>query len=122
MTGATATSAAGQLAARAEVFHAPSDPRRLEILHRLAGGERCVCDLQDNLGAAQSLLSFHLKTLREAGLVHVRRSGRWSYYSLAPDALHSAEHQLADLQHALPVTGRPCCTPSSRKPTTEEPA
>ncbi len=58
------------LARAARWFHALSDETRLHIVWLLAGGERCVCDLQEALDAAQSRLSFHLKTLREAGLVH----------------------------------------------------
>ena len=76
------------------LFHALSDPTRLAILEMLRGGERCVCDLQDGLDAAQSRLSFHLKVLREAGLVTGRRDGRWSYYAIVPSALAEV-HDLA---------------------------
>jgi ArsR family transcriptional regulator len=69
------------------LFHALSDQTRLCILERLRFGERCVCDLTDALDAAQSRLSFHLKVLKEAGLVSDRRAGRWMYYTLNPDAL-----------------------------------
>jgi ArsR family transcriptional regulator len=71
----------------AELFHALSDPTRLAILQRLRFGERCVCDLTDALDAAQSRLSFHLKVLKDAGLVTDRREGRWMYYTLNPEAL-----------------------------------
>lgn len=74
----------------ARLFHALSDPTRLGILERLGGGERCVCELQDDLDAAQSRLSFHLRVLKDAGLVTDRKDGRWSYYTLAPDALGEA--------------------------------
>jgi ArsR family transcriptional regulator len=69
------------------LFHALSDRTRLSILQRLRFGERCVCDLTDALDAAQSRLSFHLKVLKEAGLVTDRREGRWMYYTLNPEAL-----------------------------------
>ena len=78
----------------ATLFHALSDETRLGILEMLRGGERCVCDLQGELDAAQSRLSFHLKVLREAGLVTDRREGRWSYYSITPAALAEV-HDLA---------------------------
>lgn len=78
----------------AVLFHALSDPTRLSILEMLRGGERCVCELQDELDAAQSRLSFHLRVLREAGLVDDRKEGRWSYYSIVPDALEEV-HDLA---------------------------
>src|SRR3989442_15088165 len=68
-------------------FHALSDRTRLEIVRLLSHGERCVCELQDVLDAAQSRLSFHLKTLKDAGLVTDRREGRWEYYALGRDAL-----------------------------------
>ena len=71
----------------AELFHALSDRTRLSILQRLRAGERCVCDLTDALDAAQSRLSFHLKVLKDAGLVSDRREGRWTYYTLNADAL-----------------------------------
>lgn len=68
-------------------FQALSDPTRLSILERLRHGERCVCELTDALDAAQSRLSFHLKVLKDAGLITDRREGRWMYYSLNSDAL-----------------------------------
>jgi len=75
-----------------------SDPHRLRILDRLRGGEHCVCELMDVLDAGQSLLSFHLKTLKDAGLVTDRREGRWMHYALSPEGLRSVEsfvHSLA---------------------------
>ena len=64
------------------LFHALSDETRLEILERLKDGEQCVCDLMDAVGAAQSRLSFHLKVLKDAGVIEDRPEGRWVYYSL----------------------------------------
>lgn len=68
-------------------FHALSDETRLEIVRLLSHGEKCVCELQRVLDAAQSRLSFHLKTLKDAGVVTDRRQGRWVYYALNPAAL-----------------------------------
>jgi ArsR family transcriptional regulator len=79
------------------LFHALSDETRLSILQRLRFGERCVCDLTDALDAAQSRLSFHLKVLKDAGLVTDRREGRWMYYTLNPDALG----EMAELVESL---------------------
>jgi ArsR family transcriptional regulator len=91
----------------ARYLHALSDETRLKILERLAGGERCVCELVAVLGAAQPRLSFHLKTLKQAGLVRDRPDGRWVYYSLDADALAETRALLEQLQaparHALPV-------------------
>ena len=74
---------------RTEQFHALADETRLQILELLRGGEHCVCELTEALDLGQSLLSFHLKTLKEAGLVTDRREGRWMYYALVPEALEA---------------------------------
>ena len=64
------------------------DPTRLGILRQLADqGARCVCKLETGPEIAPNLLSYHLKVLREAGLVVATRRGRWIDYALAPDAL-----------------------------------
>lgn len=101
--------------ARAEsLFHALSDVTRLGILEMLRDGERCVCDLQAELDAAQSRLSFHLRVLKEAGLVTDRREGRWSYYTIVSGALaevHDLAVAMQPRKGALPVRRTPsCCT------------
>lgn len=63
-------------------FHALSEPIRLKIIELLRSQELCVCELGEKLDMAQSKLSFHLKTLKEANLVRTRQEGRWIYYSL----------------------------------------
>jgi ArsR family transcriptional regulator len=68
-------------------FHALSDSTRLRILQILRRGECCVCELMEELDAAQSRLSFHLRILKEAGLVSDRREGRWVYYAVEPEAI-----------------------------------
>ena len=89
-----ATTMTIDLCRASQLFHALSDETRLGILEKLRGGELCVCDLQDNLEAAQSRLSFHLRVLKDAGVVTDRKEGRWSYYSIAPEALAEV-HDLA---------------------------
>jgi ArsR family transcriptional regulator, arsenate/arsenite/antimonite-responsive transcriptional repressor len=63
-------------------FHALSDPLRLQVLEQLRSGEQCVCDLCEVLEVPQSKLSFHLKTLKDAGLIEGRQQGKWMYYRL----------------------------------------
>ena len=108
-----ATRSARKLDRAVTLFHALSDETRLSILEMLRGGELCVCDLQDELEAAQSRLSFHLKVLREAGLVSDRKEGRWSYYSIVPEALaevHDLTVAMQPKKGALPVRqGGSCC-------------
>jgi ArsR family transcriptional regulator len=79
----------------ARLFHALADETRLRILEQLADGEHCVCDLTDALEAGQSRLSFHLKSLKDAGLVSDRREGRWIYYALNPQTLGELREAVA---------------------------
>jgi ArsR family transcriptional regulator, arsenate/arsenite/antimonite-responsive transcriptional repressor len=81
-------------------FQAIAEPTRLRIVQLLTAGERCVCELQADLGAGQSRLSFHLKKLKDAGLVRDRRDGRWVYYALAPEALEDMRGFLGDVHAA----------------------
>ncbi|MCT0249236.1 ArsR/SmtB family transcription factor [Synechococcus sp. CS-205] len=90
-----------------QLLKALGDPLRLQVIEALAGGERCVCDLVTDLGLAQSKLSFHLKVLKQAGLLADRQEGRWIYYSLRPEALGALQAWLADLSAH-------CGTPASR--------
>jgi ArsR family transcriptional regulator len=69
-----------------EVLKALADPNRLEILEILSPEIRCNCHLQDQLDIAPNLLSYHLKVLREAGLIEGTKRGRWIDYSLTSDA------------------------------------
>jgi ArsR family transcriptional regulator, arsenate/arsenite/antimonite-responsive transcriptional repressor len=95
----------------AALFHALSDETRVRILALLRSGERCVCDLQAALGAAQSRLSFHLRVLRQAGLVADRREGRWAYYRIVPGALdevHDMSLALRPSPRELRVVDAPC--------------
>jgi ArsR family transcriptional regulator, arsenate/arsenite/antimonite-responsive transcriptional repressor len=72
-----------------------SDHNRLRIVEVLRGGEHCVCELQATLDLGQSLLSHHLKSLRETGLVRARREGRWVHYSLDTEVLAEAAAYLS---------------------------
>ena len=90
------------------LLKALADPLRLQILESLSEGERCVCDLTDGLGLAQSKLSFHLRVLREAGLVTQRTSGRWSYYCLEPEAIELLAGWLMALRQRCDKPAPPC--------------
>lgn len=81
----------------ADQFHGLADPTRLRIIEILRSGEHCVCQLTEQLELGQSLLSFHLKTLKRAGLVTDRRQGRWTYYTLNDDGLRAMAASLTEL-------------------------
>lgn len=72
------------------VLKALADPNRLRIFDLLLQGDSCNCELKERLGLASNLLSHHLRTLKEAGLVQDRRDvidGRWIYYTVNKDAV-----------------------------------
>lgn len=58
---------------------------RFELVRHLAGGERCVCDLEALLDLPQSKVSYHLGILREAELVSSEQRGKNTYYTLRQD-------------------------------------
>ena len=68
---------------KSTVFHALSDPIRLEILSYLRDGEKCVCEIVPRLDLIQPLVSRHLKILRERRMVQSERHGTVVIYSLA---------------------------------------
>ena len=90
-------------------FQALSDSLRLEILELLRSQELCVCELCEKLKVRQSKLSFHLKTLKEAGLVRARQQGRWSYYSLNLSGLVILEQYLAEYRRFSSVLPARSC-------------
>jgi ArsR family transcriptional regulator len=106
-----ATAARTDYTRAAQLFHALSDEIRLEVIDLLRDGERCVCELTDALDIAQPRLSWHLRALKEAGVLTDRREGRWVYYALARDSFEEAESVLSVLKPAarrLP-TRSGCC-------------
>src|SRR6476646_4830867 len=93
-----------------ELFHALSDETRLEIIELLRGGERCVCELTDTLDAAQSRLSFHLRVLKDAGIVRDRKDGRWVHYELDPDAFEEMEALVSGMKPLAIGLSEACCS------------
>lgn len=102
----------------ARVAKALSDPIRLKMLATLAQGRDCcdlpdvctrnvpgagtpagicVCEFQEQFGLGQSRTSYHLRVLKEAGLVTEETRGKWTFYGLDRQALASALHALQDL-------------------------
>ncbi|MGC6483781.1 MAG: ArsR/SmtB family transcription factor [Synechococcus sp.] len=112
MTPAQATTDSVQVAIDAamarSLFKALADPVRLQIIEVLATGERCVCELMTELGLAQSRLSFHLKVLKDCGLLADRQSGRWVYYRLRPEVIQGLQDWLGGLVLRSQTTAR-CC-------------
>ena len=74
-------------AAAVDLLAAATEPTRWRILATLASaGTRCACEIEPVANVAPNVLSYHLKVLREAGLVTSARRGKWIDYTLANDA------------------------------------
>lgn len=74
----------------AQVFKAMADPVRLRLLAMISSaedGEMCVCYLNEAFDLAAPTISYHLKILRNAGLVDGDRRGTWVWYRVVPEAL-----------------------------------
>ena len=82
----------------AALFKAVADPVRLRLLSLIAchdGGESCVCDLLDAFDMTAPSVSYHLKILREAGLISSERRGTWVYYRVNPPVMARMSSVLA---------------------------
>jgi ArsR family transcriptional regulator len=94
----------------ARLFHALSDEKRLRIVEQLLLGEQCVCNLMEPLELGQSHLSFHMKTLKAAGIVTDRREGRWIHYSLNAGTLREVQDFLGAVgEKAQRLDAERCC-------------
>ena len=67
----------------ARIFKAFCDENRLMILEMLQSGEKCACELLEQLEISQPTLSHHMKILCESGIVSPRKDGKWTYYSIS---------------------------------------
>jgi ArsR family transcriptional regulator len=108
------------------LFRALADPTRLRLLNLLACGETCVCELSDTLRVVQPKVSRHLARLKRAGLVEVRRNGKWTHYRWAKYGDPLVCHVLGGLREWMAKDDRMdgerrrrnkvCCEISGRKP------
>ena len=94
-----ATAPDGRLVSAAALFKALSDETRLRIVRTMARSqyELCECNIVPLFGLSQSTISYHLKVLREAGLVECEKRGLWRYCRINQRALMAAVKTLADL-------------------------
>ena len=91
----------------AVLFKAVADPARLRLLSLIAcheGGESCVCDLTGAFDMTAPSVSYHLKILREAGLISSERRGTWVYYRVNPEVMARMSAVLAPSFAAVPGT------------------
>lgn len=76
-------------------FHALSEPLRIQIVNVLQNGELCVSEICQELNVPQSKISFHLKTLKDSGLLTIRKQGRRTYYGLNAEQFNLLEEFLS---------------------------
>lgn len=80
------------------IFSALADSTRFKILSSLAGGELCVCELQELCDVSQSAVSHQLRLLRDIDLVRARREGKRAVYRLSDD--HVLSMLKVGIEHA----------------------
>ena len=85
-----------------------ADPLRMEVIESLSEGECCVCDLMRKTGLAQSRLSFHLRVLKDSGLITDRQSGRWVYYKLDLESLQLLQDWIGHLKKSCKNAAKTC--------------
>ena len=85
-----------------------SDPIRLNILELMMNGEICVCDIVKVTGLSQSKISYHIKILKDSGLISDRQEGRWVYYSLNKESLFLIKEWITSLTDYSSNSKR-CC-------------
>ena len=78
----------------AKIFKAFCDETRLMVLSLLQSGEKCACELLEEVHVNQSTLSHHMKILIESGIVTARKEGKWTHYSISVSGSEHAENLL----------------------------
>ena len=84
-------------AAYAKIFKALSDPKRLQILDMLSGGELCACKILEEFHITQPTLSHDMKLMCDAGIVFARKEGKWMQYSLNLEKLNDVYKTLGKI-------------------------
>ena len=79
------------------VMESLSDPIRINILELMISGEICVCDVVKVTGLSQSKISYHIKILKDSGLISDRQEGRWVYYKLDLEVLSDIKNWMGNL-------------------------
>ena len=78
----------------AEVFKAFCDENRIKILEMLKTGEKCACEILEELNVTQPTLSHHMKILCDSGVVVSRKEGKWTYYKISEQGQNNAIKKL----------------------------
>jgi len=94
----------------ATIFKAFCDETRLMALSLLQSGEKCACELLEQVSVSQSTLSHHMKILVESGVVASRKEGKWMYYSISQEGSEKAISILKEITELNQAeTKKECC-------------
>lgn len=94
----------------AVMFKAFCDENRLHILELLRDGERCACDILEEMKITQPTLSHHMKILCDAGVVSGRKEGKWMHYSISEEGLEKIRNCLDYFtKHSDRASEKSCC-------------
>ena len=72
-----------------------TDENRLAIMHALQHGEKCGCELLEEMNITQPTLSHHMKILSDSGLVDYRKEGKWMYYSISKEGVRKFREMIS---------------------------
>lgn len=81
----TVTTEGKKVGSLVSILKIVAEPNRLKILCILQKGEHCVCEIMQHVDLSQSLISHHLKDLKDAGVVDDEKRGLYVYYSLTKE-------------------------------------
>ncbi|MEV4734645.1 metalloregulator ArsR/SmtB family transcription factor [Saccharopolyspora sp. NPDC049426] len=81
-----------------ETLKAIADPVRLDLLRRVASVPEMACTaLVEETHISKSTVSYHMRTLRTAGLIDVRKEGRNYFYTFVPDSMQALTSALGEI-------------------------
>lgn len=93
-----------------KIFKAFCDEKRLQVLAQLQEGEKCLCNLLENIDLCQSSLSYHMKILVESGIVSSRQEGKWTHFKINTEGSNLAIDLLKEITEVNEVTKEgKCC-------------
>lgn len=91
------------------IFKALCDENRVRILRLLQHGERCACELLEEMKLSQPTLSHHMKILCDSGIVIGRKDGKWTYYSISDEGVEIALNCFKELTCVSSNDNNNCC-------------
>ena len=99
-----------------EIFAALSEPVRIRIIRMIAETDELACTrLDETLPISKSTISYHIKVLHHAGLISVRKDGRYYHYRLKRDVLHDYLPGISGPARECRTSGACCQGPRARR-------